>query len=161
MVQLSSTRKTIARNMLNSTQSAAHISLFDETEISQLVKLRERYRHIFSEKNIHLTDLPYCLKALVRAIFDYPVLNSEMDMENNRLIYKKYCNKGTAMDTEEKAQKARERKLSLSDFKDGTFTVTSYGSIGGLWDNAIIYYPQAGILCIGRKHQQPVDMFIR
>ncbi|MCF7914418.1 MAG: 2-oxo acid dehydrogenase subunit E2 [Spirochaetaceae bacterium] len=180
VVQLSSTRKTIAKNMLNSTQSAAHISLFDETEISQLVQLRERYKHIFSEKNIHLTYLPFFLKALVHALSDYPVLNSEMDMENNRLIYKEYYNIGIAVDTdeglvvpvirdvdtkdisqiameiEEKAQKARERKLSLADFKDGTFTVTSYGSIGGLWGNAIINYPQAGILGIGRIHQQPV-----
>jgi pyruvate dehydrogenase E2 component (dihydrolipoamide acetyltransferase) len=179
-VKISSIRKTIAKNMLESTQSAAHMSLFEETEISELAAVREKYKERFAEQDIHLTYLPFFLKAATRALRDFPVLNSEMDMENNRLIYKYYYNIGIAVDTddglvvpvirdvdakdisrialeiEEKAHKARERTLSLDDFRDGTFTITSYGSIGGLWGTAVINYPQAGILGIGRIHQQPV-----
>jgi pyruvate dehydrogenase E2 component (dihydrolipoamide acetyltransferase) len=179
-IPLSSIRKTIARNMLKSKQSAAHMSLFEEVEISELVALRQRYKEAFSEKGIKLTYLPFFLKAAARALSEYPAINSEMDTERDRLIYKKYYNIGIAVDTndglvvpvirhvdrkeisqiaaeiEEKARKARERSLTLDDFRDGTFTITSYGSIGGLWGTAVINYPQAGILGIGRIHQQPV-----
>ncbi|MFO7850716.1 MAG: dihydrolipoamide acetyltransferase family protein, partial [Spirochaetia bacterium] len=179
-VQLSSIRKTIAKNMLESTRSAAHMSLFEEVEISELVAVRKKYKDIFAEQGIRLTYLPFFLKALTRALADFPVLNSEMDIEHNKLIYKNYYNIGVAVDTkdglvvpvirdvdtkdisqiageiEEKAQKAKDRKLSLDDFRDGTFTITSYGSIGGLWGTAVINYPQAGILGIGRIHEQPV-----
>ncbi|MDY7029966.1 MAG: dihydrolipoamide acetyltransferase family protein, partial [Spirochaetota bacterium] len=179
-IPLSSIRKTIARNMLKSKQSAAHMSLFEEVEISELVALRQRYKEAFSEKGIRLTYLPFFLKAAARALSEYPAINSKMDTERDRLIYKKYYNIGIAVDTddglvvpvirhvdrkeiseiaaeiEEKARKARERSLTLDDFRDGTFTITSYGSIGGLWGTAVINYPQAGILGIGRIHQQPV-----
>lgn len=179
-IPLSSIRKTIARNMLKSKQSAAHMSLFEEVEISELVALRQRYKEAFSEKGIKLTYLPFFLKAAARALSEYPAINSEMDMERDRLIYKKYYNIGIAVDTddglvvpvirhvdrkeisqiaaeiEEKTRKARERSLTLDDFRDGTFTITSYGSIGGLWGTAVINYPQAGILGIGRIHQEPV-----
>ncbi|MFP4268348.1 MAG: 2-oxo acid dehydrogenase subunit E2 [Spirochaetaceae bacterium] len=133
-----------------------------------------------AESGIRLTYLPFFLKALSRALADFPVLNGELDIENNKLIYKNYYNIGVAVDTkdglvvpvirdadakdisqiageiEEKVRKARERTLSLEDFRDGTFTITSYGSIGGLWGTAVINYPQAGILGIGRIHEQPI-----
>jgi pyruvate dehydrogenase E2 component (dihydrolipoamide acetyltransferase) len=54
------------------------------------------------------------------------------------------------------ATKARERKLTLEDMKDGTFTITNYGSIGGIFAVPVINYPQAGILGIGRILEKPV-----
>jgi pyruvate dehydrogenase E2 component (dihydrolipoamide acetyltransferase) len=56
----------------------------------------------------------------------------------------------------ESAQKARDRKLTLEDFKDGTFTVTNYGSIGGTFGVPVINYPQAAILGVGRIMKTPV-----
>jgi pyruvate dehydrogenase E2 component (dihydrolipoamide acetyltransferase) len=103
-----------------------------------------------------------------------------MDMENSNMIYKKYYNIGIAIDTDKGlvvpviknadklsiveiaaeiqnlSEKARTGKLAMSDFKDGTFTITSYGSIGGLFAVPVINYPQAGILGIGRISKQPV-----
>jgi len=179
-VPLTSIRKTIAKNMLQSKQSTAHMSLFEEVEISELVALRDRYKQEFTDRGLRLTYLPFFLKAAARALAEYPAINSEMDMGRDRLIYKDYYNIGIAVDTDEglvvpvirdvdkkeiselteeiegKAKLARERKLSLADFRDATFTITSYGSIGGLWGSAVINYPQAGILGIGRIHQQPV-----
>lgn len=179
-VPLTSIRKTIAKNMLRSKQSTAHMSLFEEVEISELVALRQRYKQKFADKGIQLTYLPFFLKAAARALSEYPAINGEMDMENNRMLYKNYYHIGIAVDTDdglvvpvirdvdkkeisqlaeeiqEKARRARERSLTLDEFKDASFTVTSYGSIGGLWGTAVINYPQAGILGLGRIHQQPV-----
>lgn len=179
-VPLTSIRKTIAKNMLRSKQSTAHMSLFEEVEISELVALRQRYKQKFADKGIQLTYLPFFLKAAARALSEYPAINSEMDMEKNRMLYKNYYHIGIAVDTDEglvvpvirdvdkkeisqlaeeiqeKARRARERSLTLDEFKDASFTVTSYGSIGGLWGTAVINYPQAGILGLGRIHQQPV-----
>jgi pyruvate dehydrogenase E2 component (dihydrolipoamide acetyltransferase) len=56
----------------------------------------------------------------------------------------------------EMAQKARERKLNLNDFKDGTFSVTNYGSIAGTYGVPVINYPQAAILGVGRIQKIPV-----
>jgi len=179
-VPLTSIRKTIAKNMLQSKQSTAHMSLFEEVEISELVALRQRYKQKFEDMGIQLTYLPFFLKAAARALSEHPSINSEMDLENNRLLYKNYYHIGIAVDTEdglvvpvirdvdkkeisqlaeeiqEKARRARERSLTLDEFKGASFTVTSYGSIGGLWGTAVINYPQAGILGLGRIHQQPV-----
>ncbi len=179
-VPLTSIRKTIAKNMLQSKQSTAHMSLFEEVEISELVALRQRYKQKFSDRGLQLTYLPFFLKAATRALSEHPSINSEMDLENNRLLYKNYYHIGIAVDTEdglvvpvirdvdkkeisqlaeeiqEKARRARERRLTLDELKDASFTVTSYGSIGGLWGTAVINYPQAGILGLGRIHQQPV-----
>ena len=52
--------------------------------------------------------------------------------------------------------RARERKLTLDDFKDGTFTITKYGSIGGMYGIPVINYPQAAILGIGRTLKKPI-----
>ncbi len=52
--------------------------------------------------------------------------------------------------------RARERKLTLDDFKDGTFTITNYGSIGGMFGVPVINYPQAAILGIGRLLKKPI-----
>jgi pyruvate dehydrogenase E2 component (dihydrolipoamide acetyltransferase) len=52
--------------------------------------------------------------------------------------------------------KASERKLTMDDMKDGTFTITNYGTIGGTFGVPVINYPQVGILGIGRVQQKPI-----
>jgi pyruvate dehydrogenase E2 component (dihydrolipoamide acetyltransferase) len=177
---LTQIRKTIARNMIQSKQNAAHMSVFDEVEVSELVRIRAKYKDAFAEKGVKLSYLPFILKALAISLSHHKTLNSQLDMENNRIIYKKYFNIGIAVDTEEGlvvpvirnvdklsifdiaarvneiAEKARNRKLTLDDMKDGTFTVTNYGSIGGQFAVPVINYPQVGILGIGRLVEKPV-----
>lgn len=178
--ELSQIRKTIARKMILSKQSAAHMTVIEEVEISELVKLRESHKEPFSQKGLKLTFMPFILKAAAVALQRHPALNSEIDLENNRMVYKKYYNIGIAVDTDdglvvpvirdadklsirglsvkikELAEKARERTLTLDDLKDGTFTVTNYGSIGGTFGVPVINYPQAAILGIGRILKTPV-----
>jgi len=103
-----------------------------------------------------------------------------MDMEHNRMIYKNQYNIGIAMDTPEGlvvpviqdadrlsifeisqkitefTVKAQERKLTIDDMKDGTFTITNFGAISGIYGTPVINYPQAGILGVGRIVKQPV-----
>ncbi|MPM02271.1 Dihydrolipoyllysine-residue acetyltransferase component of pyruvate dehydrogenase complex [bioreactor metagenome] len=177
---LSQIRKTIARNMLNSKHNAAHMTVFEEVEISDLIWIREKYKKVFAEKNVRLTFLPFILKATVLALKRHPQLNSQMDTENNRMIYKNFYNIGIAVDTIEGlvvpvikgadglsifqiaqkisglAEKAKDRKLTLEEINDGTFTLTNYGSVGGIFGVPVINYPQAGILGIGRILEKPV-----
>jgi pyruvate dehydrogenase E2 component (dihydrolipoamide acetyltransferase) len=177
---MSQLRKTIAKNMLRSKHNAAHMSVFDEVEVSELVAVRKRFKDKLQAEGIKLSYLPFILKATALALKKHPALNSEMDMENGKLIYKNYVNLGIAVDTDdgllvpvikdadklsirqlaeklnEIAEKSRERKIGMEDMKDGTFTITSFGSIGGKFAVPVINYPQAGILGIGRMNKQPV-----
>lgn len=177
---LSQIRKAIARNMIQSKHNAAHMTVFDEVEVSALVGIRNRFKEAFAQEGIKLTYLPFIVKATALALKQHPVLNSEMDTENGRLILKKYFNIGIAVDTEEGlvvpvvrnadllsirematlvnsfSEKARKRELTLDDMKHGSFTITNYGSIGGQFAVPVINYPQAAILGIGRLVEKPV-----
>ena len=177
---LTQMRKTIAKNMVKSKHNAAHMTVMDEVEISRLVDVRNRYKEKYKDQGIKLNYLPFILKATALALKKHRQLNSEMDLDNDRMIYKNYYNIGIAVDTEKGlvvpvvrnvdqlsifelaeetskiAQKARDGELTMDDMKDGTFTITSYGSIGGQFAVPVINYPQAGILGIGRILKKPI-----
>ena len=134
----------------------------------------------FSEKNIKLTYLAFIVKATVLSLKQLRKLNSQIDLENDRMIYNNRYNIAIAVDTPEGlvvpvikdadglsilqiaqkitelSDKARDRKLSLDDMKDGTFTLTNYGSIGGIYATPVINFPQSAILGIGRIVKKPV-----
>ncbi len=177
---LSQIRKTIAKNMIRSKQNAAHMTVFEEVEVSELVRMRSTYKEQFLKEGLKFSYMSFIFKAVAEALKLHPVLNSELDLENNRMVYKKYFHINIAVDTEEGlvvpvirnvdklsirqltakileiAEKARERKLTLDDMKDGSFTVTNYGSIAGTYGVPVINYPQAAILGIGRIKKVPV-----
>ena len=177
---LSQIRKTIAKNMIQSKHNAAHMTVFEEVEISELDKVRKRYKEVYSQSGVKLTYLAFIIKATALSLKKFRALNAEMDMERGNMIYKKYYNIGIAIDTakglvvpvirnadkltikeialeiQNFSDKAKDGKLTLDDMKDGTFTITSYGSIGGLFAVPVINYPQAGILGIGRIDKKPV-----
>lgn len=173
-------RKTIAKNMLQSKHNAAHMTVFEEAEISSLIQVKEKYKQRFADKGVKLTYLPFILKAVAQALKYHPQLNSQLDMENNRIMYRNRYHIGIAVDApdglvvpvvrdadrlsifkiakeiSELAEKARTRKLTLDNLKDGSFSITSYGSIGGIYATPVINYPQAGILGIGRILKTPI-----
>lgn len=175
---LSQIRKTIALNMVKSKHNAAHMTLFDEVEIEELVRIRAKYKNY--KEGVKLTYLPFIIKAVAVSLKKHKGLNSEIDMENGKMIYKRYYNIGIAVDTDrglvvpvikhadklsiiEIAEqlkifidKADNNQLSMDDMKDGTFTITSYGSIGGKFAVPVINYPQAAILGIGRISKAPL-----
>lgn len=177
---LTQIRKTIARNMLHAKHNAAHMSVFEEVEISGLMAVRDRYKQKFAEKGVKLTYLAFIVKAVAMALKKHPQLNSQIDTENSRMIVRNRYHIGIAVDApdglvvpvirdadrqsifriaqqiEELADKARKRKLTLDEMKEGSFSVTSFGSIGGIFATPVINYPQAGILGIGRIMQTPI-----
>lgn len=177
---LTQIRKTIAKNMLHSKHSAAHMSVFEEVEISVLKEVVEKYKPRFAEHQVKLTYLAFVVKAVAQALKQHPQLNSQIDAENNRMIYRNRYHIAFAVDAPdglvvpvirdadrlslfeiahkigELAQKARDRKLVLEDMKEGSFTITSFGSIGGIFATPVINYPQAGILGVGRILKTPI-----
>lgn len=177
---MSQIRKTIAKNMIQSKHNAAHMSLFEEVEISELDRIRKKFKQEFADKGSKLTYLAFVIKATALSLKKFKSLNSEMDMDNGNMLYKKYYNIGIAVDTDkglmvpvirnadqlsileisekitEFSEKARAGQITMDDMKDGTFTITSYGSIGGLYAVPVINYPQAGILGVGRISKQPI-----
>jgi pyruvate dehydrogenase E2 component (dihydrolipoamide acetyltransferase) len=166
--------------MIQSKHNAAHMSVFDEAEISELIKVRSRFKDSYLSEGVKLSYLPFILKAAAVALKEFPLLNSEMNLEAGQLILKKYYNIGIAVDTDEGlvvpvirnvdqlsikeiarevnsiAEKARKRELGLNDMKNGTFTITNFGSIGGQFAVPVINYPQAAILGIGKLMKKPV-----
>ena len=177
---LTQLRKTIAKNMINSKHNAAHMSLFEEVEISELIRIRNKYKAKFEEKGVKLSYLPFIIKAMTMALKNHKALNAQLDLENERMVYKNYYNVGIAVDTDdgllvpvirdadklsifeiaqtlnEISVKSRERKLKLEDLKDGTITITNYGSIGGLYAVPVINYPQSAIIGLGRIFKKPI-----
>ena len=179
-VPLKGVRKSIAKKMTESISHAAHVTHIDEADVTQLWHIREREKKIAEMKGIHLTFLPFIVKAIVHGLKDFPFVNSSLDEENQEIILKKYYNIGIAVDTEdglivpvvkeadaksildiskeieELAKKARERKIDLQDMKGGTFTITNIGSIRGIFATPIINYPEAAILALGRIYDKLV-----
>lgn len=177
---LTQIRKTIAKNMIQSKHNAAHMSIFDDVEIGELDRVRKQYKELYASEGVKLTYLAFIVKAVTYALKKHKSLNSEMDTANDNMLYKRYYNIGLAVDTDKGlvvpviknadklsikeiatqiqalSDKARDGKLTMEDFKDGTFTITSYGSIGGKYAVPVINYPQAAILGIGRISKQPV-----
>jgi len=173
-------RKTIAKNMIQSKHNAAHMTLFEEVEISELDRIRKKFKSKLADDGVKLTYLAFVIKATAMALRKFKSLNAQMDMDAGTMIYKKYYNIGIAVDTDkglmvpvvrnadrlsiaeiaakitEFSEKARDGQITMEDMQDGTFTITSYGSIGGIFAVPVINYPQAGILGVGRITKQPI-----
>ncbi|MGI0090837.1 MAG: dihydrolipoamide acetyltransferase family protein [Nitrososphaerales archaeon] len=180
-VPLRGIRKTIAERMVMSIHSAAHVTHVDEVDVTELVSLRNKLKMVAEEKRVELTFLPMFIKAVIPALKEFPYINASIDEENSEIVLKKYYNIGIATDTdqglivpvikdadkkkgifelaaeiENLVGKARAGKLSLDEVHDSTFTLTSVGSIGGLFSTPIINYPEVAILGIQRIVKRPV-----
>jgi len=179
-VPLRGMRKTIARAMAKSKSTAAHVTSIDEADITKLVNLREKEKERAAKKGIHLTYMPFLIKAVVAALEEHPYLNATLDDEGEEIILKKYFNIGVAIDTKDGlmvpvvknakeksilsladelvklSEKARERTIDLADLKGGTFTITNYGAVGGIYGSPIMKYPEVAILGVGKILEKPV-----
>jgi pyruvate dehydrogenase E2 component (dihydrolipoamide acetyltransferase) len=179
-VPMKGVRRSTAKRMVESVKAAPHVTHMDEADATELVKMREKQKDSAQKKGIHLTYLPFVIKAVVAALKQYPYLNSSVNDENEQIILKKYYNIGVAVDTEDGlivpvvkgadqksllhlaqeiqslAEKARSREIDLADLKGGTFTITNIGFIGGTHATPIINYPETAILATGRIYDKAV-----
>ncbi|MBO3076640.1 dihydrolipoamide acetyltransferase family protein [Mammaliicoccus vitulinus] len=173
-------RKAIAKAMVNSKQTAPHVTLMDEIDVQELWDHRKKFKEVAAEQGTKLTFLPYVVKALVSALKKYPALNTEFDEENGEIVHKHYYNIGIAADTDrgllvpvvknadhksmfeisdeinELAVKARDGKLQANEMKAATCTISNIGSAGGQWFTPVINHPEVAILGIGRIAQKPI-----
>ncbi|MCE4956918.1 dihydrolipoamide acetyltransferase family protein [Macrococcoides caseolyticum] len=173
-------RKAIAKAMVNSKHTAPHVTLMDEVEVQALWDHRKKFKEIAAEQGTKLTFLPYVVKALVSALKAYPALNTSLDDATEEVVHKHYYNIGIAADTErgllvpvvknadrksifaisdeinELAVKARDGKLSPSEMKGASCTISNIGSAGGQWFTPVINHPEVAILGIGRIAQKPI-----
>ncbi len=172
-------RKTIAKNLTFAQKTTASVTGMDEADITELWNLREKEKKPIQDKGIHLTFLPFFIKAVYHALAEHPLLNASIDDEREEIVIKKYYNIGVAVDTpdglmvpvikdahkktilelateiQNLSQKARERKITLDEMKGSTFTITNYGHFGGWFATPIINYPDAAILGTGKISDKP------
>lgn len=173
-------RKKIAEHLVKSKQTAPHFAYVEEVDMTRLVQMREELLPVAEERGVKLTYLPFFIKAVIAGLRQYPVLNSQLDEAAQELVYKNDYHIGVAVATDQGlivpvvkhadqkdlfalaaeiktlADKARAGKLSLEDLKGGTFTLTSIGSIGGLFGVPIINYPEVAIMGINKIEKRPV-----
>jgi len=173
-------RRKIFEHMARSVHTAAHFTYVEETDVTNLVDLREKAKGHAAEEGVKITYLPFILKALLPALKKFPSFNATMDEEKEELVLKRYYNLGIATNTkeglivpvvkdvdrksifelareiEELAEKARTGKLTLPEIQGGTFTVTSPGKLGGLLATPIINYPEVAILGVHKIAKRPV-----
>ncbi|MFF5993146.1 dihydrolipoamide acetyltransferase family protein [Lysinibacillus sp. KU-BSD001] len=178
--KMSGIRKAIAKAMVHSKQTAPHVTLMDEVDVTALVAHRKRFKDIAAEKGVKLTYLPYVVKALVSMLREFPEFNRSLDDATQEIIQKHYYNIGIAADTEkgllvpvikhadrksvfavsseinELATKARDGKLTPNEMKGGSMSITNIGSAGGQWFTPVINHPEVAILGIGRISEKPV-----
>jgi pyruvate dehydrogenase E2 component (dihydrolipoyllysine-residue acetyltransferase) len=177
-VPLSRIRQTIAEKMSESRFTIPHTTAMDEIDVTDLYEFRKKYKDKLGE-DVSLTFLPFIIKAVIRTLKEYPEFNSSLDEDKKEVILKHYYNIGIATDTdrglmvpvlegadkmsivdiakgiEDLSERARDNKLDLSELRGSTFSVTNYGSIGGMFGIPIINYPESAILGIGRIQEKP------
>jgi pyruvate dehydrogenase E2 component (dihydrolipoamide acetyltransferase) len=131
------------------------------------------------EKGIHLTFLPFFIKAVQHSLAEHPYLNASIDGEKEEIIIKKYYNLGIAVDTpdglmvpvirdvdkktvrelalelQDLSLKSRDRKIKLEEMRGGSFTISNWGHFGGTFATPVINYPDAAILGTGRIADKP------
>ncbi len=172
-------RKIIAENMVKAKQIAPHVTSFIETDVTNVVKWRNKNKAAFEKREGEkLTFMPIFVKAVVKAIQDFPMINVSVSGEN--IIKKKNINigmatalpdgnlivpviknadqlslSGLAKAINDLAYRARNKKLRPEDTQGATYTISNVGSFGNLMGTPIIPQPQVAILAIGAIVKKP------
>ena len=172
-------RKIIAENMVKAKQIAPHVTSFIETDVTNVVKWRNKNKAVFEKREGEkLTFMPIFVKAVVKAIQDFPMINVSINGEN--IIKKKNINigmatalpdgnlivpviknadqlslSGLAKAINDLAYRARNKKLRPEDTQGATYTISNVGSFGNLMGTPIIPQPQVAILAIGAIVKKP------
>jgi len=177
--KMTTRRKRIAEHLLESQHATAHLTTFNEIDMSAVIAVRERLKErIEKEHGVKLSFMPFFVKAACLALKTYPVVNAQIDGDS--IVYKHYVNMGIAVasdaglvvpnikdadrkgmlavarDITEIAKRARDGKLTMDDLTGGTFTITNGGVFGSLVSTPILNYPQVGILGLHKTQDRPI-----
>jgi pyruvate/2-oxoglutarate dehydrogenase complex dihydrolipoamide acyltransferase (E2) component len=179
-VPITHLRKVIANAMSYSKHHSAHVTHVDEADVTDLMDHYRRAKPVIEERTgVRFTVLPFFIKALVATLKKYPIFNASVDEERQEILFKKYYNIGIAVDTPEglivpvirnadqkdmvdiaaevadKAQRARDRQLTLDELKGGTCTITNIGPLGGVFATPIINQPELAIIGLHAIKERP------
>lgn len=180
IIEMDRMRKMIAKHMIDSQNTSAHVTSFTECDVTNMVLWRNKVKKDFEKREGEkLTFTPLFMEAVIKAIKKYPLLNSSLD--GDKIVIKKDINIGmaTAMPTgnlivpviknadqlnltglakrvNNLANAARNNKLKPDDTSDGTFTLTNVGTFGSIMGTPIINQPQVAILAVGAIKKRPV-----
>ena len=177
---LSKMRQIIAKNMRDSVDISPMVTVFANAEVSKMMANRKKYKAIAADQGIHLTFLPYVVKALIAMMKKYPEFNSSIDDSTQELVQKHYYNIGIATSTDhglynpniknadsksmfeiakeisDNAEAAEENKLSPDSMAHGCMTISNIGSMRGGWFTPIINQPEVAILGMGTIATEPI-----
>lgn len=177
--KMSTIRKVIAKRLVESQQTTAMLTTFNEVDMTTIMALREKYKESFIKQyGVKLGFMSFFVKACVEALKIYPELNSYIEGED--VVQREYYNINVAVSTnkgvfvpvlrncdalsfseiekmiELLAKKAREGTLTADDLKGGGFTITNGGVFGSLLSTPILNPPQTGILGMHKIEKRPV-----
>ncbi len=179
IIEMSRMEKLISSHMKSSIQTSAHVQSFIEVDVTDLWDWREKVKDPFLKReNEKLTFTPLFIRATIKALRDYPALNSSLD--SDKIIIKKDINLGMATAlpdgnlivpviknadhlnlvgltkaVNDLANRARNNNLKPEEVQDGTYTFTNIGNFGSIMGTPIINQPQVGILAIGSIRKMP------
>lgn len=177
--KMSTRRRRIAEHLLEAQHATAHLTTFNEIDLTAVESLRARIKdRIEKEHGVRLSMMPFFVKAACIALRHFPVVNAKVD--GDHIQYHHYVNMGIAVASEAGlvvpsvkdadqmgivdiaraivavAKKARDGKLTMDDLTGGTFTITNGGVFGSLISTPIINFPQAGILGLHKVQERPM-----
>jgi pyruvate dehydrogenase E2 component (dihydrolipoamide acetyltransferase) len=173
-------RRKVGDHLMQSLKTAAHFTYVEEVDATELVFLREQFLASNKDQNVRLTYLPLLMKTAVKGLKQHPLMNASLDEEKGVIHLKKFYNIGIATHTSEGlmvnvvrdvdkkgvvelareinqlTQAALKGQAKLENLKDGTFTITSLGTLGGIAATPIINHPEVAVLAVHRISQRPV-----
>ncbi len=180
VIEMDRMRKLIAKHMVDSKQTSAHVTSFAECDVTNLVLWREKVKKEFEKREGEkITYTPLFVEAIVKCIKKYPWLSSSVD--GDKIIVKKDLNigmatalpngnlivpviknadqlnlTGLAKQVNNLANAARTGKLKPDDTVGGTFTLTNVGTFGSIMGTPIINQPQVAIMAVGAIKKRPM-----
>ncbi|WP_017919161.1 2-oxoglutarate dehydrogenase complex dihydrolipoyllysine-residue succinyltransferase [Burkholderia gladioli] len=178
-VPMSRLRARIAERLLESQQTNAILTTFNEVNMQPVMDLRAKYKDKFEkEHGVKLGFMSFFVKAAVHALKKFPLVNASID--GNDIVYHGYFDIGIAVgsprglvvpilrnadqlslaDIEKKiaefGQKAKDGKLSIEEMTGGTFSISNGGVFGSMLSTPIINPPQSAILGVHATKERPV-----
>ncbi len=183
-IPMDNIRQKIMHHMIASRDTSVHVSAMLEVDMSRIYNFMQKNKDEFHKKHgVKLTYMPFIAEASVKALRQYPLVNSTI--EGTTILQKKFINLGIAVaiepaglivpnikNADEKnliglskaiadlAARSRTKKLTPDDIMNGTFSITNYGVFGTIFGTPIINQPEVAILGVGTVAKKPVVMEI-
>lgn len=178
--KLSKIKRLTGQNLSRVWLNLPMVTYHDEVDITEMEAFRNTLNAEKSKDDIKITGLIFVIKALTAALEQFPQFNASLSADGEKLILKKYCNMGIAVDTPnglvvpvlrqvnhkginelsaelaELSGKARLGKLMPAQMQGGCITISSLGGIGGTAFTPIVNAPEVAILGVTRAKMQPV-----